>query len=89
MFGVGLLSPSSFGMASETYFSSLSPAIGADWGILAAAFSPVLLPKRLSFFFDAAFFFFPAGNSADESPAISVFYTRRLVNGFQARADMD
>jgi hypothetical protein len=64
--------------------------IGVDWGTLAPAFSPVLLPKRLFFFFDATFFSFPTGRtSADESPATSVFYTRRLVNGYQSRAHMD
>jgi hypothetical protein len=88
-FGVGLFSPSSFGVVLETYFSSLSLAIGVDWGILVPAFSPFLHPKRLGFAFDATFPFLPVGNSADESPTTSVFYTRRLVNGFQARAHMD
>lgn len=91
--GVGIFSPASFGMASETCFSSLSPAISAVWGILAPAFSPVLLAKRLDFFFeafdDAAFIFLSAGNSADETPAISAFHTRRLVNSFLARTHMD
>jgi hypothetical protein len=73
-------------MASGTYFSSLSPAIGADWGKLAPAVSPVLHPERLSFF-DASFSFLFARSASfevflNESPAISVFYTRRHVNGF-------
>jgi hypothetical protein len=73
-------------MASKTYFSS--PAIGADWGIL-AAFSPVLDPKRLDIFFGATFLLLLAADSANGDLAISVFYTRRLVNGFQVRAHMD
>jgi hypothetical protein len=62
---------------------------GQVWGILAPAFSPGLDSKRLDFFFDAAFFFLPTGNFPGESPAISVFYSRLLVNDFHARAHMD
>jgi hypothetical protein len=76
-------------MASETGLSSLSPAIGADWGISAPAFSPVLHPKWLGIFFDTTFLFLLAANSANLDLAFSVFYTQRLVNGFQARAHMD
>lgn len=50
------------------------PAMGGvDWGILAPRFSPFLLPKRLCFFLDGAFFSHPTGNTAGDSTAISVF----------------
>ena len=62
-------------------FLFLSPAIGADWGILTPLFSSVFHAKWLDFFFDATFLFLPAGNS-DESQAIHVFYTWILVNVF-------
>jgi hypothetical protein len=93
-FGVGPFSPSSFGMASETEFSSFSTAIGADWGMLAPAFSPVLYPKRLGLLFDASVVPLLAAapdfaNKSDQLLAISAFYTRRLVNGSQDRVHMD
>jgi hypothetical protein len=68
-------------VSASDIWPSHPPAMGADWRVLAPAFSPVVHPKRPDFF---SFFFFRA-SPTDETPAISVFYAPRLVNGFQAR----